>query len=251
MFNVLQSIPKTVKKLALLVLLPAMILSCAEEVKVNFEEAQIKTTEAANINFNYPKATGTKTVAERINQSIENYVANQTNMANDTLRNVTIDEAVKQFNFEYKRFKSDFPEAAQQWEAFVDGEVTYKSPELICIYINSYLDTGGAHGNTVVRFLNFDAQTGELLEKEALINDRAAFLKIVQQHFQSETKPQDQGETTEDFFFGKDFQLPESIGFNDEGVVILYNTYEIASYAQGITEFLIPYAEVNSLLKQR
>lgn len=239
------------KKTTLLFLLASIILSCDEEVKIDFKEAHIETSKSANINVNYPRAKGTKTVAERINQTIEGYIANQMNMANDTLKNVSIDESIKQFDFEFERFKSDFPEAPQQWEAFVDGEVNYKSPELICIYINSYLDTGGAHGNTVVRFLNFDAQTGELLEKNALITDMNAFSKIVEQHFHSESKPQDEAETIEDFFFGKDFQMPESIGFNDEGVVILYNTYEIASYAQGITEFLIPYSEVNSLLKRR
>lgn len=52
----------------------------------------------------------------------------------------------------------------------------------------------------------------------------------------------------EDYFFGKDFQLPESIGFSDEGVIILYNPYEIASYSQGIIEFTIPYEEIESNL---
>jgi hypothetical protein len=51
-----------------------------------------------------------------------------------------------------------------------------------------------------------------------------------------------------DFFFGKDFVLPENIGYNEEGLLLLYNTYEIASYAMGITEFTIPYSEINNLL---
>ena len=54
--------------------------------------------------------------------------------------------------------------------------------------------------------------------------------------------------STEDYFFGKDFQLPESIGFSDEGVIILYNPYEIASYSQGIIEFTIPYNEIDANL---
>jgi len=249
MFNVSQIIPKPLRNISLLLVLFAIVVSCDEEVKIDFEEAHIETKKLANISFNYPKAKGTTSVADRINASIETYIANQTNMANDSLKKASIHDAIKQFNYEFETFKSDFPETPQQWEAFVDGEVTYRSPELICVSINSYLDTGGAHGNTVVRFLNFDAQTGKLLEKKDLINDMEAFSKIVEEKFQAQIKPQDQDETTEDFFFGMDFQIPESIGFNDEGVVILYNTYEIASYAQGITEYLIPYAEVSGLLK--
>ena len=52
----------------------------------------------------------------------------------------------------------------------------------------------------------------------------------------------------EDEFFGKDFQLPETIGYSDEGIIILYNPYEIASYAQGIVEFTIPFEDVSSFL---
>ena len=44
------------------------------------------------------------------------------------------------------------------------------------------------------------------------------------------------------------FELPESLGYSDEGLIILYNPYEIASYAQGIIEFSIPYEDVNSFL---
>ncbi len=52
----------------------------------------------------------------------------------------------------------------------------------------------------------------------------------------------------EDYFFGNDFQLPESLGFSDEGLIILYNPYEIASYSQGIIEFTIPYDTINDYL---
>ena len=52
----------------------------------------------------------------------------------------------------------------------------------------------------------------------------------------------------EDFFFGKDFQLPETLGYSDEGLIVLYNPYEIASYSQGIIEFTIPYSEISSFL---
>ena len=39
------------------------------------------------------------------------------------------------------------------------------------------------------------------------------------------------------------------MGFNENGIILLYNVYEIASYVQGVTEFTIPYAEANPYLK--
>ena len=52
-----------------------------------------------------------------------------------------------------------------------------------------------------------------------------------------------------DYFWGEPFHLPENIGLNDEGVIFFYNVYEIASYADGITEFTIPFSDIESLLK--
>jgi hypothetical protein len=53
----------------------------------------------------------------------------------------------------------------------------------------------------------------------------------------------------QDYFFGKPFHLPENIGYGDEGIILLYNVYEVASYAQGYTEFAIPYDIAESFLK--
>lgn len=224
------------------------IWSCDDEVNITFEDTLIETADQAKISIDIPKAVGTNSVADNINKVIETYVANQTNMANEEFEEKSIDQAIKKFNMEYETFSNDFPEGLQQWEALIDGEVTYQTPEIISITINSYIDTGGAHGNTTVGFLNFNAQTGGELTNSDLISDREKFSNIVERYFENETAPKNENGEIQDFFFGKDFQLPESIGFSDEGVIILYNTYEIASYAQGITEFVIPYSEVESVL---
>ena len=237
------------KKIALIIVMIPLFWSCDDEVQITFEDTLIETTEKAKISIDIPKAVGTAEVAAKINDVIEKHVANQTNMANDSMRDISLNDAIQKFNYEYITFKNDFPESPQQWEALIDGEVIFQTPEIISITINAYVDTGGAHGNTIVRFLNFDAQTGEQLTKTDLIEDMKGFIKVVEKAFKVETKPEDENETMEDFFFGEEFQLPETIGYTDEGVVILYNTYEIASYAQGITEFTIPFADVEQYLR--
>jgi hypothetical protein len=71
---------------------------------------------------------------------------------------------------------------------------------------------------------------------------------LVKQYFKKETASKT-SDSSENYFFGEDFKLPENIGFNDEGVIFLYNTYELSSYAQGITEFTIPYNEISKFIK--
>ena len=130
----------------------------------------------------------------------------------------------------------------------VDILVYDKSPELICIAINTYIDTGGAHGNGSITFFNFNSENGLLFTVEDLIKDPNRFKELVQKHFIKHID-KDDDKSLDNYFFEDDFQLPSTLGFSDEGVIILYNTYEIAAYSEGITEFTIPYSEVSSFLK--
>ncbi|WP_298754065.1 DUF3298 and DUF4163 domain-containing protein [uncultured Psychroserpens sp.] len=238
------------KKTSLIIIILTLVYSCNKEVTINFIEQQIETSQSAEISIVYPKAEGTEDIANRINSSIQNYIVKQINFSEDSQTKGSIDDAVAKFNYEFSSFKNEFPNDAQQWEAFIDGEVTYRSPEIISIAINSYLDTGGAHGNTTVHFFNFDPQTGKLLTKKELISNTEKLSKLIEHKLIDEVKSKSGNEPVEDLFFGKDFQLPESLGYSDEGLIILYNPYEIASYAQGIIEFTIPFEEVNSFLNR-
>ncbi|MEH6534819.1 MAG: DUF3298 and DUF4163 domain-containing protein [Psychroserpens sp.] len=236
------------KKYSFLILILTLVSSCNEEVKIDFTEQNIESSEVTEISINLPVAEGTNEIADRINKTINKYSVNQMNLGEDILTNISIDDAVARFNYEFESFKKDFPDAAQKWEAFIDGEVTYRSPQVISIAINSYLDTGGAHGNTNVRFFNFNPQTGKLLTKKDLISNSEGLSKAIEIHLKEKIEATSKNQPAEDLFFGKGFQLPESIGYSDEGIIILYNPYEIASYAQGIIEFRIPFEEVSSFL---
>lgn len=226
-----------------------LIFACKEDVKLTFETRHIEKSTDATIVVNYPKAIGTKAVANKINQQIEHIIANEMNMANTTENDISIDEAVSQFDQEYKSFKRDFQDSSQKWEAKVDGHVVYESPELICLSLQTYTDTGGAHGNGRTTYLNFNPETGDLFEQKDLLKNLDQFKKVAEEAFMEQTKPKDKDDTMEDFFFGEDFQLPSNIGFTNNGLVLLYNNYEIASYVQGITKITLPYDQIKDYLK--
>ena len=78
------------------------------------------------------------------------------------------------------------------------------------------------------------------------MKDVAGFKILAESYFKNET---DTKEQVEDYFFGEGFQLPANLGFDKNGIILLYNNYEIASYAQGITKFTIPYEEAKAFLK--
>jgi hypothetical protein len=52
------------------------------------------------------------------------------------------------------------------------------------------------------------------------------------------------------FEFPEDkFQLNKNYGFKKEGIVFFYNSYEIAPYAAGPTEVVIPYEELKEWVR--
>lgn len=245
MFNQTLSL---LKKLSYLLLIALVVTACNEDVKLTFETQQIDKSADAVIAITYPKAIGTKAVAEKINQKIEHVIANEMNMAETTENNMSITDAVSEFDNEYKTFKNDFQDSSQKWEVKVDGKVLYESAEVISISLHSYIDTGGAHGNSRLTYLNFNPETGALLEEDEIISNPSKFKAVAEKAFKEQTKPENADETIEDFFFGEDFQLPANMGFSKEGLILLYNNYEIAAYTQGATKIILPYETVKGVL---
>lgn len=225
-----------------------LALACSKEAKLYFETQSIAQSTEAHFDLNYPKAMGTKGVADKINQHLEQAIVNLMNMSDTPGSKLTITDAIAQFDDEFKTFKQDFEDSSQQWEVLIDGQVEHTTPDLICVSLQSYVDTGGAHGNGGIMYLNFNPENGALFQDKDLISDMPEFMKIAEKAFHSQTQSEAE-DTMEDFFFGEDFQLPANIGFGPDGLVLLYNNYEIASYAQGITKIIIPYGQVKQILK--
>lgn len=230
------------KKFCVLAITLLVVFSCKDDnAPLIFKDQSVVKKEHAIVEINYPKAEGDGAIAKKINKTIENFLANEINMSETVDKDLSLDSAIKGFDKEYKSFKEDFSDTSQQWEAVIESELLYESETIVSIAVHSYLDTGGAHGNSHVTFLNFDKTNGTLLEKDDYIKDEDAFKKLVVPYFEKATQPLTDEETIEDPFYGEGFQLPENIGFGEDGLILLYNVYEIASYAQGVTEFSIPY----------
>jgi len=225
-----------------------ILCSCDEVTNLTFSEQNNIYNDQAKVEINIPVAEGSQEVAKAINTKLENHIANMLVFSEDDSPNLKLDEALTTFESEYLKFKEDFNETALVFEASFDGEVIYHSSELICIALTGYTNTGGAHGNSNITLYNFDPQTGKTLELNEIINDKETFTSIVEIYFKDEIA-NNTNRTFEDYFFDNKFHLPANIGFNEEGVLVLYNPYEVAAYAMGITEFTIPFEKVDNYLK--
>ena len=242
MFNPKISI---LKKIIPALLILVMIISCKSEVKpITFKTEDIKEAFEADISVSYDKAIGNGENAKAINKTI---VQELLKTLPTTENYTTLKAAVIGFDKEFKAFITAFEDEKQTWSLNIETEVLYQTPELISVAISTYSDTGGAHGNDSIQFLNFKPSNGEQYTNADIFEDLEGFNKIAESYFLEAVKPKD--ESISDYFFGKSFQLPKNISFNEEGIILLYNVYEIASYSQGYTEFVIPMEVAKPFLK--
>lgn len=221
-----------------------LFFGCKEDINTVFEDIHITTENNSIVEINIPKAKEDNTISSTINSEIKKLVISDLHIGNqDDITAETIEESIDKFNAEFVGFRNKFPETAQLWEAQIDGEIMYNSPSIISLALTSYLDTGGAHGLMKITFLNIKASTGEKIAINDIINDIKAFKHVAEPYFKNAISDKVVFESELETF-----TLPENIGYSDEGIVLLYNAYEIAPYSTGIIEFVIPFNEIESYI---
>lgn len=231
-----------------------LFMSCQSESKLTFEPTQLlgeNCKDCPQIEINVPNALDDSPVSQTINRSVREEIISILSFTEDeTIDNV--DKALQSFTSSYKELKTKFPDEVP-WEATIDGEVVYEDENIITLMLNSYSFTGGAHGYASTSFLNFDKRQGTELENWELFDDLDGFEDFAETKFRIQEKiPQDENINATGFMFeGDSFHLSENLGYTKEGLQLIYNQYEVASYADGPIVLILPYNEINQYLKRK
>ena len=237
-------------KIVFSLLLIAFFTSCEEESQLALEPVQFTNDSCADcpkIAISYPRAIDDTKLGRSINTAIEEEIVGLLTFA-DSLDVTNLDEAIASFTNGYLELKEVYPTEAVDWEAKIDASVSYENNKVLSIQLDSYLFTGGAHGYASTQFLNFDKDKGEEIDTRAFFRDLREFKKFAETKFRDQEKiPQNAPINSTGFMFEQDsFYLPENIGLSPKGIVLLYNQYEVASYADGQIELIITYPEAKN-----
>ncbi len=234
--------------ISLLSLFLTLIFSCSNGTNtVSFENNSYENHYEADISVSIDEAIGNSEVSKIINFKIKEAIIST---LSDVTKKTSLESVLEDFDAEFITFKKQFPEASHPaWELHIETEKVYQSEEIITLSINTYEFKGGAHGNDKIKFLNLNANTGEVYKLSDIVDNSDSFKALAKDHFLKSIDADKENNQIEDYFFGKPFQLPENIGFSEDGLVFLYNVYEVASYDQGYTEFIIPFDAVDPYLK--
>lgn len=214
----------------------------------SFTEKTCETCPIIDINF--PKALGGKKIDSSINEIIEKEII--LILTFDDEKDIkTIKEAATLFTKEFKELQQKYPDESTNWEAKIKGKVSYKDTTMLSIDLDAYLFTGGAHGYNASRFLNINELTGQVVENDTLFTNTDTFLQFAETKFraQEEIPAATAINSTGFMFTDNTFHLPENIGYTTKGLLLLYEQYEVSSFADGPIKLIIPFKEANKFLK--
>jgi hypothetical protein len=169
------------------------------------------------------------------------------------MNNKDFEELMQNFIDEYKNFKKEFPEAQQEWEIERKAENNFNDDNILSCTFSEYSYLGGAHPNTFLTFINFNLNTGEIIDLSDIFI--AGFLTelniIAERIFRKEKElTEDISLTKAGFWFDDDkFSVNTNFSIDKNGLSFFYNNYEITAYAYGPTELFIPYKLIKKLIK--
>ncbi|WP_421806047.1 DUF3298 and DUF4163 domain-containing protein [Flagellimonas sp.] len=231
-----------------------LLISCQTESKLTFEPTELLGENCADcpqIVVQIPNALDGSAVSEAINRSVQEEIISILSFTDDEEID-NVNKALESFTDSYKELKTKFPDEVP-WEAKIEGEVVYEDENLVTLKLNSYSFTGGAHGYASTTYLNFDKKSGKELENNQLFDDFEGFIEFAETQFRNQEEiPQDQNINATGFMFeGDSFHLPNNIGYTTEGLQLIYNQYEVASYADGPISLVLPYTDINPFLKNK
>lgn len=232
-----------------------LLLGCKNTDQLTFEPISYESDlcqDCPKVSINIPKVLEKIKVGSTIENALREEVIFLLTF-NDEIKATNIEEAILSFDKGYAELKNMYPDETAGWEAKITGKISYEGKKILTIQLDSYIFTGGAHGYSTTRFLNFDKKKGTELENWQLFKNTEDIVHFVEGEFRSkENIPQDKPINSTGFMFENDsFYLPENIGFTEKGLQLHYNQYEVASYADGPIVLTLPYDEVNTYLSEK
>lgn len=232
-----------------------MLFGCQSETKLSFEPNTFTNDvceDCPEVSITIPKAIGLTKISKTINTALKEELITLLSF-DDELEVTSIEDALSSFKKGYLVLQQIYDDEPTAWEAKIEGAISYEDDNYLTIVLDTYLFTGGAHGYTSKKFLNFDKKKGVELENLELFNNAEEFRTFAEEVFRrTENIPTGKSINHTGFMFEQDsFYLPENIGFTEKGIKLLYNPYEVASYTDGTIELVLPHSEVKKYLAKK
>jgi hypothetical protein len=146
--------------------------------------------------------------------------------------------------------KEDGPYHGEYYE-YVTLTLFAVTPGAVVLRIDDALYTGGAHGSFETDFENYDRRTGKRLDLDGLIRPSMGpeLTAIAERAYRRHEGLGPKQSLQDADWFENRFVLSDAFAIVPEGLLFLYNQYEIKPYADGQTRFVVPLSALRGVLK--
>lgn len=129
------------------------------------------------------------------------------------------------------------------FEIYMTYEITYNSNNIVSLYVDEYIFSGGAHGNTIRTSQNWDFRIGKQIPLKCFFKNNPNYVQNILT--QINNKITEDIQNGNDVYFGDYCCLTvnafkvENYYLQNGYIVIYFQQYDIAPYSSGILTFNI------------
>ena len=258
-----------IRKILLLTGAMALMAACGggDEDGIRFEKVQADKITVLSNDDNSPSCRVHLEVdyatddnghrAEIVNNTIERRLLDMQDLkmkqAVDSFADLYTTNYKKNFLPLYNQDRADTSKRSwYEYHYIITTDVTKGYKGLSVYHVNLDYYEGGAHGINQHLTMNFDKETGQQLALQGIFVPgyegrlNAILLEALQEKTGSKSLAElhDKG-----YLYSMDMFPSENFILADDTITFIYNPYEIAPYAAGTTELVIPYSQLEDILK--
>lgn len=229
---------------AIIIILAFILGVAAASYAQEKADYQVKTKEIVEkqkkytVSVKYPKIHG--------------YENSHSEKAFNTLIKGYMDKRVKEFKNSFSKADAEDEGVIRPWDLTIIYETKYQGSLMYCVIFPGGEYTGGAHPNPEFWSVVFNLKSGKRLKLVDIFKPGSAYLQKISQYCIKELierKVSDEnwvktGAEAKDENY-QDFYLTE------KGLVVVFTQYQVAPYASGNVEVVVPPGELKDILNPR
>lgn len=208
-----------------------------------------KPVPCIRVALSWPEVTAPPAVAESVNEPIAGWLRRASFVQGGN----SPEEIFAELETAYADLREEFPDYALPWHIERTVSIVHNDARVFAVSLYENMFTGGAHGVHTQLYRNFRPDTGAAITLEELIVEggNEQLTAVGEEIFREahELAPDVALDDAGFWFEDGAFALNDNFLVSTDALLFYYNEYEIAAYAVGPTEVLIPYERIPSLLR--
>lgn len=139
-----------------------------------------------------------------------------------------------------------------QINVMVKPKILQSQGTVVTVVLNSSSYLGGAHGSAAQHYYNFDLKNQQQVELDDLLRpkQKAALEKLAHDAFKTWVTDSKLATNVDDYEQAWKFKLTDNFLLGEQGLILQYGEYEIGPYVVGLPRLVIPYAQLQDVLKK-